>query len=195
MGPYNVFSQNEYSSEERIQQLSEQVKLQVGAYEAMAEVYEKYSLALARIMELLRQLHDSGKDTNEHTEQHFAEIVTCVTVVGESIKHAEEAIRLDNSVFAQRFGDFVVMLEKIINRIETTDNDITDLRKSAQEFYDSMKQTTTTTMSMVKDLHTQDQKRIDFWKRWRIWLYALVGVIGILECLIQFGILKLTWFK
>jgi hypothetical protein len=191
-----VFSSGEHnSSEEKINQLSEQVKLQVGAYEAMAEVYEKYSLALARIMELLRQLHDGVRNNDANIEQHFAEIVTCVTVVGESIKHAEEAIRLDHSVFSQRFNEFVVVLDKILNKVESTDNDIAALRKSAQEFYESINQTSYSTLTMVKDLHTQSQKSLDFWKRWRIWLYAFIGVIGILEFLMQFGILKLTWFK
>lgn len=190
-----MFSSSEHVSEERIQQLSEQVKLQVGAYEAMAEVYEKYSLALARIMELLRQLHDGVKDNDENVEQHFAEIVTCITLVGQSIKHAEEAIRLDHSIFSQRFSDFVIMLDKILNKVENTDNDIAELRKSAQEFYDLISHTSASTMSMVKDLHTQNQKQMDFWKRWRIWLYSLIGLIGVLECLIQFGVLKLTWFK
>lgn len=190
-----MFSSGEHSSEERIHQLSEQVRLQVGAYEAMAEVYEKYSLALARIMELLRQLHDGVKDNDANVEQHFSEIITCVTVVGESIKHAEEAIRLDHSVFSQRFNDFVVILDKILNKVESTDNDIVALRKSAQEFYDSMNKTSYSTMTMVQDLHAQSQKSIDFWKRWRIRLYAFIGLVGILECLIQFGVLKLTWFK
>jgi len=191
-----VFSSGEHnSSEEKIHQLSEQVRLQVGAYEAMAEVYEKYSLALARIMELLRQLHDGVKDNDANIEQYFSEIVTCVTVVGESIKHAEEAIRLDHSVFSQRFNEFVVILDKILNKVEGTDKDISDLRKSAQEFYDSMNQVSNSTMTMVRDLHTQNQKSLDFWKRWRIWLYAFIGLVGVLECLIQFGILRLTWFK
>lgn len=188
-------AQGEYSSEERIQQLSEQVKLQVGAYEAMAEVYEKYSLALARIMELLRQLHDTSKEANEHTEQYFTEIITCVTVVDESIKHAEAAIRLDNSVFTTRFNEFIVMLEKILSRIDTADSDIADLQKSAQKFHDSINQTTNATLSMVQDLHKQNQKQLDFWKRWRVWLYAFIGIVGILETMIQFGVLKLTWFN
>lgn len=191
-----MFSSGEHnSSEEKIYQLSEQVRLQVGAYEAMAEVYEKYSLALARIMELLRQLHDGVKDNNANVEQHFSEIVTCVTVVGESIKHAEEAIRLDHSMFSQRFNDFVVILDKILNKVESTDNDIVALRKSAQEFYDSMNKTSYSTMTMVQDLHAQNQKSVDFWKRWRIWLYAFIGLVGVLEGLMQLGILSITWFK
>ena len=191
-----MFSSGEHnSSEEKIHQLSEQVRLQVGAYEAMAEVYEKYSLALARIMELLRQLHDGVKDNDANIEQYFSEIVTCVTVVGESIKHAEEAIRLDHSVFSQRFNEFVVILDKIFNKVEGTDKDIADLRKSAQEFYDSMNQVSNSTMTMVRDLHTQNQKSLDFWKRWRIWLYTFIGLVGVLQSLIQFGILRLTWFK
>ena len=188
-------SEHEYSSEEQIRRLSEQVKLQVGAYEAMAEVYEKYSLALARIMELLRQLHDGIKDTDANIEQHFSEIITCVTVVGQSIKHTEETMRLDHSVVSQRFNDFVVILDKILDKLESNDKDIAELRNSAQEFYDTMNQTSSSTLSMVQDLHIQNQKQMDFWKRWRVWLYSFIGLIGVLECLIQFGVLRLTWFK
>lgn len=186
---------NESNSEEQISKLSEQVKLQVGAYEAMAEVYEKYSLALARIMELLRQLHDTNKGADQNVEQHFAEIITCITVVGQSIKHAEDTIRLDNSVFAQRFNDLILALNKILSRMESTDSDIAELQKTLQEFYNSMNKTTESTFCMVKDLHVQNQRQVDFWKRWRVWLYAFVGLIGIVEYLSQLGILKLTWFK
>jgi uncharacterized protein YukE len=161
----------------------------------MAEVYEKYSLALARIMELLRQLHDGIKDADGSNEQHFGEIITCITLVGQSIKHAEEAMRSDHLVFSQRFNDFVVTLSTILNKVESTDKDIADLRQATQEFYDTINQTSSSTMLMVKDLHNQNQKTMDFWKRWRIWLYAFIGVVGVLEGLIQFGVLKLTWFK
>jgi len=190
-----VDGMNDNSPENQINKLSEQFKMQVGAYEAMAEVHEKYSLALARIMELLRQLHDDVKDTDHNVEQHFAEIITCVTVVGESIKHAEEAIHIDNSVFSQRFNELVVSMNKILDKIDSADNDIIALRKATQEFYVLMTQNSETTLSMVRDIHQYNQQKIDFWKRWRVWLYAVLGLIGLIECLMQFGIIHLTWFK
>lgn len=186
---------NEHSSEEQIHELSEQVKLQVGAYEAMAEVYEKYSLALARIMELLRQLHDGIKNNDENVDSHFSEIITCVTVVGEGIRHAEEAIRLDNSIIAQKFTDFIVLLEKVLNKVESHGNDVSEIRKTLNEFYNTFESQAAPTLEMVRELHAHQQKQQDFWKRWRIWFYTLIGLIGLLESLIQFGVLQLTWFK
>lgn len=186
-----MFAAGEQNSEERIQQLSEQVKLQVGAYEAMAEVYEKYSIALARIMELLRQLHDGVKDTDDNVERYYHDIVQCVTLVDHSIKHAEETIRLDNSLFSQRLGEFVLVLDGVVNKIELTEKSIEDLKKSAQLIYE----TTATTMSMVKELREQNQQSIDFWRRWKIWLYTFLGIVGLIEILVQLNILEISWFK
>ena len=186
---------NENSTENQINKLSEQLKLQVGAYEAMAEVYEKYSLALARIMELLHQLHDEVKDTDQNVELHFAEIITCVTVVGESIKHAEEAIRMDNSAFSQRFNELVVSMNKILDKIDNADNDIVELRSATQELYALITHNSETTLSMIRDIHQYNQQKIDFWKKWSVWLYTVLGLIGVIECLIQFGVIHLTWFK
>ncbi len=185
----------ETNSEEQIHKLSEQVQLQIAAYEAMAEVYEKYSLALARIMDLLRQLHESGKESDQSLENHLSEIVTCVAVVGESIKHAEESIRIDNSVFSKRLNDLVISLNDVISKVETTGDNIEEFKETTFAFYKLTSENSKNTFDMIQDLHTQSQNQIDFWKRWRIWMYAICGILGFLQALIQLGLLKLTWFN
>ncbi|MBS1722287.1 MAG: hypothetical protein JSS66_04685 [Armatimonadetes bacterium] len=180
------------SQEEQLARLSEQVKLQSKAYEVMAEVYEKYSLALARIMDSLRHVSAAVDNSDRDVQERFQDILTHVTVLGSALKHFEDLVRQDQAALLQHLSTVSVVLEQVQQHSLSHDHEVKELLTQLQS---DVASAADSTLKIVRQVYLQQRLAADFWKKWRLWFCALLGFVAIMESLIQFNIIHITWGK
>lgn len=184
-------SAEDRQSDDRLQRLSEQVHAQATAYEAMAEVYEKYSVALARILEMLRQCTDLVRDSDKDVEVYFTEIIADITVIGEHLRHTEDVLRTDIRAFFDRMNELSVALARVEHRMHSTETSLGALHEALA----ALKAETSNTLNVVQSVHHQQSAFLTFWSKWKYWLFAFLSFVGLIEVLLQLGIIDIVWFK
>lgn len=179
------------AGEDKLQRLSEQIHAQATAYEAMAEVYEKYSVALARILEMLRQCTDLVRESDKDVEAHFAEIIADITVIGEHLRHTEDVLRSDTKAVLDKMNELNVAMAKVEQRLAGTETNLMALSEATE----LLRAEAHETLVVVRSVHQKQKAFFAFWDRWKYWLFALMSFVGLVELLIQFNIIDIIWFK
>jgi uncharacterized protein YukE len=161
----------------------------------MAEVYEKYSIALARILDMLRQCSDMVRESDKDVESHFAEIIADITVIGEHIRHTEDILRSDARAILDKMNELYVAVAKAEQRLAGAEHNTKELKEAVEALRTDLSSVANSTHAAVQQLVAQQNNVTEFWRRWKFWLLALLSFVGIVETLLQLGVIDIVWFK
>jgi len=187
---------------------------------AQTQAYVEFSSALVKIIEQTAQIRDSVNDNNNHLLEDYRQLnnkfqtfLIDFNKFFSDNNHQHENIDDDLETIKASLVSFENKLQELIKEMNENNKNlfgmIENLVKHSKQFKentDNQKSETqsdfknldkkidslTATISEQNVLITSFKKTID---KYKIFIWALCGVIAVIGTLSQFGILSLGWFK
>jgi hypothetical protein len=203
-----------------IENLASRLQAQAAASEIQAQTYEKFSLTLGKLNELLRAIDEKLIDVKDITKDSLLDLVRSVTVIGAQLHTLVEWTRDNDNQMVDRVDDLLKFILELthenqvkedhirvlISKVEETQKAIilaftplqTAITQIIAERHDvvSVKATiehVSLEQTRLADLLTAVHVKKNFWTHAKVWAYALGSIIAIVETLIQLGLLKLVF--
>ena len=181
---------------------------------AQTEAYEKFAQSLARILELLDELKSEIKDGNDNSSSAFKELVKTITIISTQLEAYISFTRDSDALMVQHLGDYNLVGQQLLLEIKKHQESVTKLNETLEELVEvgglnhkelskvfnqlskditALTNVSNTTATQMQDLYNSKSNWLDKIKGAKFYILAILTIVGIIETLIQFGLLRIAW--
>lgn len=181
---------------------------------AQTEAYEKFAQSLARILELLDELKDKIKEQGDESSLAFKDLVKTITIISTQLESYISFTRDSDALMVQHLADYNLVGQQLLMEIRKHQESVTELNETLENLVNSedaqhkelstvftqlakdisaLTSISTSTASQMQTLYNSKKSWLDKIKSARYYILAVLTLIGIVESLVQLGVIHIIW--
>jgi len=181
---------------------------------AQTEAYEKFAQSLARILELLDELKDKIKEQGDESSLAFKDLVKTITIISTQLESYISFTRDSDALMVQHLADYNLVGQQLLLEIRKHQESVTELNKTLENLVGSgnaqhkelavvfnqlakdisaLTSISTSTASQMQTLYNSKKGWLDKIKSARYYILAVLTLIGVVESLVQLGVIHIMW--
>ena len=181
---------------------------------AQTEAYEKFAQSLARILELIDELKDKIKEQGDDSSGAFKELVRTITIISTQLESYVSFTKDSDALMVQHLADYNLIGQQLLIEIRKHQESVIALNETLEKLVDSgtlrhdelakvfhqlsldinaLAAVSDKTATQIQVLYNNKSSWIDRIKETKYYILAIITLIGIIEALIQLGILRIVW--
>jgi len=181
---------------------------------AQTEAYEKFAQSLARILELLDELKNKIKDGKDDSSGAFKELVKTITIISAQLESYISFTRDSDALMVQHLGDYNLVGQQLLLEIKKHQESVVELNENLEKLVDlgginhnelakvfnqlskdilSLTAVSNNTATQMQALYNSKSNWLDKIKGARFYVFAILTLIGVIESLVQIGLLHFIW--
>lgn len=181
---------------------------------AQTEAYEKFAQSLARILELLDELKDKIKDQGDNSSGAFKELVKTITIISTQLESYVNFTRESDVQMVQHLADYNLVGQQLLIEIRKHQESVVELNETLENLVDNggtnhkeltkvftqisadisaLTSVSNTTALQMQVLYNNKSNWIEKIKGARFYIFAILTLIGIVESMVQLGLLHIVW--
>lgn len=181
---------------------------------AQTEAYEKFAQSLARILELIDELKDKIKEQGDDSSGAFKELVRTITIISTQLESYVSFTKDSDALMVQHLADYNLIGQQLLIEIRKHQESVIALNETLEKLVDSgtlrhdelakvfnqlsvdinaLAAVSDKTATQIQVLYNNKSSWIDRIKETKYYILAIITLIGIIEAMIQLGILRIVW--
>jgi chromosome segregation ATPase len=181
---------------------------------AQTEAYEKFAQSLARILELIDELKDKMKEQGDDSSGAFKELVRTITIISTQLESYVSFTKDSDALMVQHLADYNLIGQQLLIEIRKHQESVIALNETLEKLVDSgtlrhdelakvfhqlsvdinaLTAVSDKTATQIQVLYNNKSSWLDRIKGTRYYILAVLTLIGIIEALIQLGLLRIVW--
>lgn len=181
---------------------------------AQTEAYEKFAQSLARILELIDELKDKIKEQGDDSSGAFKELVRTITIISTQLESYVSFTKDSDALMVQHLADYNLIGQQLLIEIRKHQESVIELNETLEKLVDSgslrhdelakvfnqlsddikaLAAVSDKTSTQIQVLYNSKSSWLDNIKSTKYYILAVITLIGVIEALIQLGILRIVW--